>query len=114
MALDDNYLRILKKWSLKNKGQPIIADDDIRCDDIADLVDEIDRLKALVVSENQRFSDECDRIVCDWHDKVEEIKKNSHRSPGNCTGCGAALVPQWVCDGFTEPGCPGHDGDGDV
>ncbi len=114
MALEEKYLRILKKWALKNTGQPIIADDDIRCEDIAQLVDEIDRLNALVESERQRLGDECDRIVFDWHEHTEEIKKNSHQSPGDCTGCGAALVPQWVCDGFAEPGCPGHDGNGDV
>ena len=111
MALEENYLRILKKWALKNKGQPIIADDDIRCEDIADLVDEIERLSALVESERERLGDECDRLVIDWHDKVKEVEANSYQSPGGCSDCGNPLVPMWVCEQYD---CGGHDGDGDV
>ena len=135
--LDEDLYQGLKNYVEKHShSAPIIPDDDISVGCVAALLGEIDRLRAEVESERKRLGDECDRIVLDWHDTVEEVKKNSavdierlggqiddmvaevhktrkscYQSPGGCSDCGNPLVPTWVCEQYD---CGGHDGDGDV
>ena len=68
-------LKSLKLLVETQGNEPVIAEDDITVEDIRALLGEIDRLNAEVDSERNRLGDECDRLVFDWHEKVQEVEK---------------------------------------
>lgn len=91
----------------------------------ANLRKRVEALEAEVESERRRLGDECDRLVIEWHDKVEDLEetlaecreahamtrrredrikaeRNDLRNPETCCGCGgAATFAKWICEECT-------------
>ncbi len=53
-----------------------------------------------------QMGDEMDRIVLDWHTKLQEVE--NAQAPPKCSGCGYDCGVMWVCEGFDDPECGGH------